>query len=260
VCLTAFVILCAPSTTFADPIVFSGSGAGSSGVTLNAAALFQITGNTLRITLRNTGDTSGGGRDLSANTLTGVFFDLPRGITLSPTSAAIRPGALLQGNRCDIGPCNGSTTNVGGEFAYNTGSWNGHNGNHGIASSGYIGGSSGNFNGPDLDAPNSPNGINFGIVAPISASNPFLPNNGAMSDNPLIESEVVFTMAISGGTLLESEISNVSFQYGTDLKEPKLPGHMKPPKPVTEPATLLLLAPAVGFVVRRASRRAKAAR
>jgi hypothetical protein len=253
----AFALLCAPSTVFADPIVFSGSGAGSSGVNLSASALFTVTGNTLRITLRNTGDSSGGGKDLSANTLTGVFFDLPTGIRLRPTSATINPGALLQSSRCDA--CPSGTTNVGGEFAYQTGAWTGHAGGHGISSSGYIGGSMGNFGGPNLDGTGSPNGINFGIVAPTSTS-PFLPNNGQMSDNPLIEGEVVFTMAIEGGSLLESQISNVSFQYGTDLTEPKLPAGLKPPKPVAEPATLLLLAPAVGFAVRRMSRRAKAAR
>lgn len=248
-----------PSTAQAGSILFQSSGPGVSGVTLSASAMFEITGSTLKITLRNAGDTSGANKDLAANTLTGVFFSLPTGISLTPVSATIAKGALLQADKCDIGPCSSNTTNVGGEFMYNTGSWAGHAGSHGIASSGYVGGKP-NFNGPDLDSPLSPDGINFGIVAPITASNPFIAENGNMRDNPLIEEQVVFTMTIAGGSLLESQISNVSFQYGTDLSEPKLPPGFKPPPPIPEPATLLLLGPAGAAVLWQRRRRAKSAR
>ncbi len=255
--------LAAPSAAHAGSILFSGSGTGTDGITLNASALFEISGSTLKVTLRNLGDTSGMSKDKSANTLTGVFFDLPNGITLTPVSAKIAAGDLLQRTKCDIGPCTATTTNVGGEFTYKTGSWSGHTGaDRGISSSGYIdayaGG--GNFNGPNLDAPNSPDGINFGIIAPITASNPLNPLTGNMKDNPLIEGEVVFSMSISGGTLLESQISNVSFQYGTDISEPKFKaGPPPPPTSVPEPAALLLLGPAIAAVLRR-RQRAKAAR
>jgi hypothetical protein len=252
------VAFCAMSSTaHAGSVLFNASGAGADGVNLSASALFDISGNTLKITLRNTGDSSGSTKDKSANTLTGVFFDLPTGVTLTPVSAAIAAGDLLQGNKCDIGPCNGSTTNVGGEFVYQAGNWATHPGNHGIASSGYINADAGggNFNGPNLDQPDAPDGINFGIVAPISASNQFKPNNGAMSDNPLIEEQVIFTMTIAGGTLTASDISNVSFQYGTSFSEPKLPPGMKPPPSVPEPSILMLFGSAVALSVRARLRR-----
>ena len=76
-------------------------------------------------------------------------------------------------------------------------------------------------------------------IAPITATNPFKPAGKNMTENPLIEGQVVFTLAISGGTLLESQISNVSFQYGTDISEPKLITRITV-QGVPEPATLLL--------------------
>jgi hypothetical protein len=258
------VWLAMPTAAHADPILFasfSGQGAGD-GITLNAQAIFEISGTTLKITLRNTGDTSGSDFDKSANTLTGVFFDLPTGITLTPVKAKITEGDLLQPEKCLPSPCSATLKNVGGEFVYQTGTWSGHLGNSGISSSGYINADNGggNFNGPNLDDPDAPDGINFGIVAPLSQS-PFKPKSGNMADNPLIEGEVVFTMSIAGGTLLESQISNVSFQYGTSIGEPKFnsgpPDIELPPPGVPEPALLLLLAPAAaaGFRRRRAQAR-----
>lgn len=76
---------------------------------------------------------------------------------------------------------------------------------------------------------------------------------------PLSNGQVVYTMAIAGGTLRESDISNVSFQYGTGPGDPTLPGGMLPPKGIPEPGLMLLMASGLGLAVRRA-RRAKAAR
>jgi len=264
VSVAAFVIvafIATSSTAYAGSITFSSAGPGAEGVELSASALFEVSGDTLKITLRNTGDSSGTSKDLSANTLTGVFFDVPTGLTLTPVSAAIAPGDLVQSNKCDVGPCTGSTTNVGGEFAYGTGAWAPqHAGSHAISSSGYLDPAlgAGNFNGPNLDNPDAPNGINFGIIAPVTGTNPFKAETGNMKSNPLIEGEVVFTMLIAGGSLLESQISNVSFQYGTSFSEPKLPAGMSSPATIPEPATLLLLAPAIALAVRR--RRSRTAR
>ena len=249
-----FALVCAlalPSSAKAG-VLYSGTGTGANGITLNASALFEISGTTLTITLMNTGDTSGTGKnsDVSGNTLTGVFFDLPTGITLTPVSATIDSADLLQESTCAPVACSSSTTNVGGEFRYATGTWAGHLGNSGIASSGYVSGSSGNFNGPDLDTPGSLDGINFGIIAPQTATNAFKPNGGLAND-PLIEGQVVFTMTIAGGTLSDGDISNVSFQYGTSITEPHFGGGEEPQNPIPEPATLLLLAPALAFGIRR---------
>lgn len=153
-------LLAAPAVSFADPILFSKRGPGVS-------ALFEIDGDTLKITLRKAGDASA--RKAQADDdglLPGVLFDLPPGITLTPV---------------------------------------------------------------------------------------------ARDTGPLSEGQVVYTMAISGGTLLESDISNVSFQYGTGPGDPKLPGGMRAPKQIPEPGLMLLLASGLGLAVRRV-RRAKAAR
>jgi hypothetical protein len=249
--ILAWSLVALPASSHAGSVLFSGSGVNpENNVTLNAEALFAITGDQLKITLRNTGDTSGNSKDASNSTLTGVFFDLPTGITLAPISAAVAPGSILQPDQCDAGACNGSTTNVGGEFAYGTGSWAPHAGGHGISSSGYLSGygDQGNFSGPNLDSPDALNGINFGIIAPLALS-PFKPNGGLAND-PLIEGEVVFTLNISGGALLESQISNVSFQYGTGLNEPSFRDCCRGGS-VPEPGAVVLMAPALALLFRR---------
>ena len=255
-----------PSSAHAGSILFSAKGPGEEGVNLSASALFTINGSTLYVRLRNTGDSSGSGLDVPGNLLTGVFFDLPTGVKLTPNSATVAAGAILQPWNCDPGKCNGSTTNVGGEFAYNTStdSWGGnHDGNHGIAGSGYINKNTANFGGPDLDSPSNPNGPNFGITTKITDENWFNPNGGLQGE-PLIEKEVIFAMTITKNNkaytdLALDQISNVSFQYGTGFNQPKLPPGMRPPPGVPEPVTLLLLAPGVAWAVRRRLR-TKAAR
>ena len=80
VVLLLAVGLVAPSVAEADPILFTKRGPGVS-------ALFEISGNTLKITLRKTGDTPGARRDAPVNpadALPSVFFDLPAGISLTP--------------------------------------------------------------------------------------------------------------------------------------------------------------------------------
>ena len=250
------VSLLIPSAAQAGAVLFEGSGTGVDGVTLTASVTFEVIGDQLKIVLRNTGDTSGGSVDKSANTLTGVFFDLPEGYTLTPTAAFVKSGSILQASTCDVEGANCATqTNVGGEFVFKEGSWSGHLGDYGISSSGYIDAAAGggNFNGDNLDNPDAPDGINFGIVAPQSQS-PFIPNTGAMSENPLIEHKVVLWMTIDGDIPLDPLlISNVSFQYGTSLSEPQIKVFI-PPSSVPEPVLLLMLAPAVVIGIRRRRR------
>lgn len=224
----------------ATTITFTGTGTGADGATLSATAIFELTGDTLTITLINsaTSDDTTSGQDVPGNTLTGIFFDLTGSPTLTPVSATIDEGALVQSDTCDPGPCDGSTTNVGGEFAYDTGSfpWGA---DYGIASAGYLGGTP-NFSGPNLDNPaTSIDGINFGIISNDESFNP----NGGLASDPLIQNQVVFVLTgLSGGIELENllTVSNVSFQFGTSLTETNIPGipHIER---VPEPGSLLLL-------------------
>ncbi len=231
--LSALAFGSAPA--LATTITFTGFGTGEDGAAIAAQAIFDITGNDLTITLINiaTSDNNNGNQDVSGNTLTGLFFDLTGSPTLTAVSAFITAGSIVQGSMCDIGPCDGTTTNVGGEFRFGTGAFPGGAG-FGIASSGYIGGA-GNFGGPNLDDPNAVDGINFGII---SNDPSFLPNGGLAND-PLIRDRVVFKLTGVAGLDID-DISDVSFQYGTDLAEPRIPG-TPPDEDVPEPTALLLL-------------------
>ncbi|MCH8041974.1 MAG: PEP-CTERM sorting domain-containing protein [Nitrospinae bacterium] len=225
--LVGFFALTA-SPTMADSITLYGGGSGVDGALLGASAQFDIAGDFLTLTLTNTAqsDNTTSGQDLSANTLSGLFWDWTGSPILNPISASILAGSLVQADTCSPGPCNDSTTNVGGEFAFNTGI--GDTG-YAIGSAGWIGLSGGNFGGPNLDGPGSPGGINFGLI---SNDPSFLPNGGLIND-PLIRNAVVFTFSGATGLSLE-EITNVSFQYGTNLSEPNIIAN-------PEPGTLLLL-------------------
>jgi hypothetical protein len=252
----AALLVLISSQAGAAAILFSASGTGADGAAISASALFDITGNTLTITLTNTAlddNTTGGvdaGKDVPGNTLTGVFFDLTGSPALTPVSATIAAGSII--GTCDIVPCGAGTTDVGGEFRYDTGSFPGGAG-QGVASAGYIGGD-GNFGlAVNLDSPPSGavNGINFGLIS----NDPSFVPNGGLSE-PLIRNQVVFVLTgVSGLTI--ADISNVSFQYGTGLGEPNLEC-CDDDRDVTEPGTLMALGwglTALGLYTRRRSQR-----
>jgi hypothetical protein len=148
-------------------------------------------------------------------------------------------GSSIVGAPCDQASCVG-VTNVGGEFGYQATAFTG-GADRGISSSGYVSngsGNLGNFNGINLDDPTSLDGINFGII---SAALGFNPNPGQLANVPLIQDTTVFVLSgVSGLTI--ADISNVSFQYGTQLTELNVPGNGgPPPQELPEPETLALL-------------------
>lgn len=234
----------------ATVITFTGSGTGADGAALSAQATFDFSGNTLTVTLSNisTGDDTNSGKDVPANQLTGVFFDLTGNPTLTPVSATIAAGSIVQGSTCDAGTCDGSTTNVGGEFSYGTGAFPG-GADRGMASAGFglFGGP--NFGGSNLDDPNAVDGMNFSII---SLDEAFFPNGG-LDGEPLIKNQVVFVLTGVSGLSI-GDISDVSFQYGTALTEPNITGFCTSCTQAPEPATLVLLGcglAALGFYRRR---------
>lgn len=206
-----------PITASASTATFLGSGVGPGGVSVSASAVFNITGDTLTITLTNT-SSSNSGQDVPGSTLTGLFWNSASSRTLTPVSALVAPGSsIIQG---------ASATNVGGEFGYQAAGFQvgaPAGANRGIASSGYLStglpGDLGNFNGTNLHGPVSLDGINFGIVSSASGFNP----NGGLASVPLIQNSVVFVLTGVSG-LTTSDISNVSFQYGTAFSELNVPG------------------------------------
>lgn len=206
--------------------VFSGSGYG-----LSASASFKITGGQLRILLTNTDTASGTGKPTSAEAvLSGLFFNLGTS-TFTPVSASvytgapngvIQQGSIIQTSKCNVQSCLGET-NIGGEWSYAPGGGSWLPGTtQGIASAGYLNNNtnSGNFGGPNLQDPNALNGIEFGLVPNGWAA---WGGNGGLDQNALIEGTVEFVLNIPSG-LLESDIKNVYFTYGTSAGEKKIPG------------------------------------
>lgn len=190
--------------------------------------------------------------DKRMEVLTAVFFDVAGSDagTWTKISAAVASGsrALHGQTGVTIVP---EITAVGGEWAFKE-ITDSPLPDYGISASGFdIFGKLDLFNPPaNLDGPDSPNGSNFGIVPQ---------GYDASSDSdmsvPLISYAVVFEFGnVSGLT----GISNVVFQYGTDLGDPRIPdGFGKPPQ-VPEPTTMLALLgmtlTGVGFRVTRRMR------
>lgn len=113
---------------------------------------------------------------------------------------------------------------VGGEWACKSGlSGAPGRAQSGLNSSGLgLFGSGDRFPGPDLEAPASPNGVEYGIVSSgyVAGS-----GNAGIRSTGLIDHGVIFTLETQAGCLFSSgNLSAVSFQYGTALAEPRLVG------------------------------------
>jgi len=218
--LPAVTLLAAVAAAPVQAATVTASGPGINGANLAAQATFDIAGDVLTITLKNiaTADEEIGGQDTPGNTLSGLFFDFVGGSALIKDTATIAAGSLLQGNTCSTALCLSTTTDVGGEFGFAT-SWigGGPSAGYGISSSGYIGGAGTLFGGDNLDNPNAPDGINFGIISGLGGYNP----NGGLAGEPVIQDTVTFTFTGADGLSVD-DISNVSFQYGTSFDEPNL--------------------------------------
>jgi hypothetical protein len=226
---------------------------------LSASANFHSDAGNLVITLTNTGIEASD----PAQALTGVYFNFPGNVALSPQSVVIPAGSsLLNWDTCSVksgnnttNPCTASTTNVGGEFAYsnNLGSgsvWAGANQGVSSAGLGVFGGS--NFaSGVNLSDPKGIDGPNFSIVNGLASG-----ANGGITSVPTINNSVVITLAGVGINFDTSTINHVWFQYGTATTDAHFcaDGSCTPPR-VPEPGSMLLLGTgslaAAGFLRRR---------
>ncbi|MCC2683077.1 MAG: hypothetical protein K0S36_2641 [Nitrosospira multiformis] len=226
----AFVGLFAASTASFDvaavPIVFSGSSGD-----LSANVSFDIVNGTqLQVVLTNTSTV-----DVMAPTdvLTAVFFNIASDPALTRDSAI--SGGFTHLGATDI---SGPGTVVGGEWAYLNGLTQ-YGVNSGISSVGLgLFSDLDRFPGPDLSPPTSPDGLQYGLA---SAGDNQTTGNGGVLGNELTQNSVTFLL--SGiGSLNLSDITGVTFQYGTSLSEPSVPGGGGPPsQEIPEPGTLTLL-------------------
>ncbi len=217
----------------ASSISFSGA-AGSR----EAMATFETSGSDLVVTLVNS---SGADVLVPVDVLTAVFFDIQGDpLALVRESAVLASGSEVLFGISDPGGV------VGGEWAYASGLNGPDDARYGISSSGLDSfGPHDRFPGNNLDGPVSPGGLNYGLTS--TGDDPATGNAPVTGGNPLIQDAVVLTLSgLPDGFNPATAISHVSFQYGTSLSEPRIPG-------VPAPSSLALLG--AGLLIIAARRR-----
>lgn len=203
----------------------------------SASVLFDTSGTDLIVTLTNT---SALDALVPVDVLGAVFFDIAGSpLSLTRASAVVPAGHVVFNGPTDPGGV------VGGEWAYNSGlSGAPFGADYGISSVGLgLFGPGDLFPGTDLQPPTSPDGLQYGITT--AGDNP-LTGNTPMMTNALIRNQVVFMLSgLPLGFDPSTMISNITFQYGTDLSEPQI----RVPAPGA-----LLLAPIGGLLALRRRR------
>lgn len=188
---------------------------GSSG-TLAASADFELSGNTLTITLTNT---SSADVKVPTDVLEGLYFNTTH--TLTPVSASLNGSTVFYG----------SISNPGDGWGYASGV-SAQGKNNAISAMGGVNGlGHSNFSGTS----NNLDGLGYGILS--AGDNTATGNTGVTGHGPLIKNSVQFTLTAGSGFTLSELGQTVVFQYGTCLDDPDYPGS----SPVPEPTTLLLL-------------------
>ncbi len=224
----------------AASILFTASGTnGATGASLKASAEFDVVAGNLQVALSNIG----GDVLAPSDILTGMFFTgagiAPGGLT--PLSAIIAAGSsVVFPGAADVLPVAG---NVGGEWEYKGGVPTPaiHTGNQGIGSSGLDHfGSTPNFGGPNLDGPTAVDGLQYGLTSLVDDLN--TGNKKVKGKEPFVRHSVVFLFTgLAGGFNPMTDISNVSFQYGTAFGEPALTSLTPTPQSVVpEPTSVAL--------------------
>ena len=231
----ALAALIVDSDTYA--LTFTGAGPGNNpGQTLQASATFVVSNLELVVTLSN--DATFDPND-APDILTGVFFAIEGDPALTPVSAMVGPGSLMIDHR----PLSGFTGDVGSEWAYRnslTGAPLGAN--EGVSSTDLKWfGKKNLFPGRNIPGAGSLNGVAFGLTTLFDS-----PGNDRsnIKNQSLIENSAVFTFSgLSEGFAL-ADISGITFQYGTSLKQPELTGVTVVP----EPTPIMLVAAGLGLL------------
>ena len=196
----------------AHGLTFTATGPGDdTNKTLSASATFVVSDLKLVITLSNT---SSNDPDDSAEILTGIFFTLAGDPPLARTSAVLGSDTAIK----DRAGISGPGKNVGNEWNYDndlTGLPQGANEGLTVAGLNKIH-KRNRFSGPKLG---SSGGVQFGVTTAFDS----LGNDKRdLKHKQLIENTVTFTLGGLPADFTVADISNVSFQYGTNLRDPDL--------------------------------------
>jgi hypothetical protein len=185
--------------------IFLGSGTNSeTGDMVSASALFEISGDTLKITLKNT---TLGGTLLRGDILTGLVWDVRGGTpVLAFPATALTAGSDIFSNKLTSNtadPVNGSWTNVLGATPISQ---------YGVSTTGF----SGAFSAGTITL--GTGGVDYGIVS--NGTFPAPPGSGTSgsfnaSAFPLIQDTLTFTLTGASG-VSQTQITNVKFLFGTD--------------------------------------------
>jgi hypothetical protein len=154
--------------------------------------------------------------------LTAVFFDI-RGdlIDFEGVAAVVADDSEVLFGPTDPGG------GVGGEWAHAEGVNAPGDARYAISSSGMgLVGPHDRFPGSNLQGPESPGGLEYGLTS--AGDDPETGNAPVTGDRALIQHEVIFTLSGLPDGFDVGRIENVSFQYGTSLSEPNIPGIPSP--------------------------------
>jgi hypothetical protein len=215
--LSSFTLVAVSHVSEADAAAVTFTGSDSFGRA--ASATFDTSGTNFLVTLTNT---SSADVLVPTDVLTGVFFNLSDDPSLRRTSAVLASGSTVSYDS-DGQPAGGV---VGGEWAYNADVSNGslRGVNQGISATGLgIFGPPDRFAGANLADNENVGGLDYGILS--AGDNPATGNGGVTRSGGLIRNSVVFTLSgLPTGFNPMTSISNVFFQYGTNLSEPRIAG------------------------------------
>lgn len=209
-----------------------------------ASATMSVSGNQLQIVLENMATQPGQNQSLS---LTGLWFDAGSTVSFTSGYVGLSPGSyIVNPTLANLDPDGDGLDSLGGvsgEWGIETSTtvssfFPSYNTVVGVAGLGDLLGvddllrDSNGILYEDLDAPFSPDGINYAIVSFAGLASTA---NNQMQSEPLVAGGVVITLDFTG-TLDLALLTDVAFNYGTDVD-----GHVVP-----EPGTALLVL--MGFV------------
>lgn len=193
---------------------------------LAAEAEFLVSGSNLVVKLTNTSTTLVA---VPADVLTGVYFDVSgSALSLAPSSAFLSAGSIVMNGTSTISTPGGD---VGGAFAfkYTAGGLGGSPAvaqRYGIGSAGLgLFGPPDVFPGANVDGDPGVDGLDYGLV---TANHLGTNGNTPVRTRNLIKNSVTLTLAGLPSGFDLNRIGGVSFQYGTALNEPRVPGTPTP--------------------------------